>query len=215
MNDGTLSIQPFVQQNGRLTVTRNPLIDHNQVTAGAGCGGGIFNGPNPHTHDSLTITSASIDDNFAALGGAIANAGLIQGNGLQAAGISGGEFVGNIASYGGGILNERSGTITNLSGVNISVNTAYNGGGGICNDGTLTLTGCQLSLNGATYFGGGIYSTGNVKLVDSAFTSNQAKQGAGIYDSGALTLSSRCTFHDTSDSYPDVYILGTETIIAG
>lgn len=76
-------------------------------------------------------------------------------------GINGTITGGNNSTYtGGGIYNE--GTLTIIGG-SITGNTCSyeidGGGGGICNRGTLTISGGTISNNYATYNGGGIYNS--------------------------------------------------------
>jgi hypothetical protein len=83
--------------------------------------------------------------------------------------------------YGGGILNE--GTLT-LSGCTVTHNTAteYGGGygGGITNFGTMTMSGCTVTGDTAGYGGGGVYNKGTLTVVDSTVTQNVA--GNSKYD---------------------------------
>ena len=55
-------------------------------------------------------------------------------------------------------------------------------GGGIFNDGTLTLTNSTVSGNTATYYGGGIYNYGTVTLTNSTVSGNSANWGGGIFN---------------------------------
>jgi hypothetical protein len=83
---------------------------------------------------------------------------------------------------GGGILNQ--GTLT-LSGCTVSNCTAPSGGG-IYNLGTLTLSGCTISNNKANE-GGGIYNTAGATLTISQSTlsgDSAAGLGGAIYNSG-------------------------------
>jgi len=96
-------------------------------------------------------------------------------------------------TYGGGLLN--TGTLT-LTDVTVSGNTATSfGGGGIYNgnSGVLTMTNSTVSGNVAT-IGGGIFSGGTrtkLTLADVTVTGNTATiyQGGGIYniDNGGMT----------------------------
>ena len=67
-------------------------------------------------------------------------------------------------------------------------------GGGIFEDGDLTLTRCVVSGNYAPQ-GGGIFnsSAATLKLVDSTVANNQASDGGGAYIKGGL-FATRCTF---------------------
>jgi hypothetical protein len=106
-------------------------------------------------------------------------------------------------TYGGGILN--NGTLT-VSNILVSNNGAIYGSG-ICNlGGTLTVSNTTLSGNYATGFsGGGIYNggAGAVTVSNSTLSNNQARYGGGIYNAGGtLTLTNHCTLSGNS-AFPD------------
>ncbi|HEV3298222.1 MAG TPA: hypothetical protein VG055_01180 [Planctomycetaceae bacterium] len=101
--------------------------------------------------------------------------------------------------YGGAILN--LGTLK-VSACTISYSHALNEGGGIFNDGILTVSSSTFSGNGAAD-GAGMWNLGTATLVSSTIFNNQALDtspgsyqpdgvGGGIYNHGMLTLSS-CT----------------------
>jgi hypothetical protein len=60
-------------------------------------------------------------------------------------------------------------------------------GGGIWNNGALTLTRSAVTGSDA-YFGGGILSTGSLRLVASSVTGNEASYGGGIVNFGVMSL---------------------------
>ncbi len=96
---------------------------------------------------------------------------------------------GNTISSGGGIAND--GTLTVL-GCTVTGNHAYSLGGGINNGGTLTLTGCTVSTN-TSGNGVGIASNGTgdgatVTLTDCQITGNTATKAN---DGGILNEASR------------------------
>ena len=96
---------------------------------------------------------------------------------------------GNAGVYdGGGINNE--GTLS-LSGCTVSGNTGVNGGG-LINNGMATLTGCTVANNTAADRGGGIDNTGTLTLTNSTVARNSANQGGGLAHFGVATLSD-CT----------------------
>ena len=77
--------------------------------------------------------------------------------------------------HGGGILNE--GTLT-LSGCTVTGNratetSALGWGGGVANFGTMTMSGCTVTGNTATY-GGGIDNTGALTAIGTTVTGNTA-----------------------------------------
>ena len=87
---------------------------------------------------------------------------------------------GNITGNGGGVFND--GTLT-LLGCTVAGNTAQSGaGGGIFSYGTLTLTGCTLSGNTSSGPGGGIYNGNSgaaLTLTDCTVTGNTAGSSGG------------------------------------
>jgi len=101
-------------------------------------------------------------------------------------------------TYGGGVLNE--GTLT-VHDITVTGNTATDFGGGIANFGTLTVSGSTLSHNIDLSFGaGGIFNEGTVTVSDSSTISfNSARNGGGIYnDGGTLTVSNSSTISGNS-----------------
>lgn len=93
---------------------------------------------------------------------------------------------GNLAGTGGGIYN--NGHLT-LNSVTVRNNTATMNGGGILNStGTLTITNSSVFSNTVTtngYTGGGLYNeSGTVTISGSAFTYNSANNGGGIASNG-------------------------------
>lgn len=73
-------------------------------------------------------------------------------------------------------------------------------GGGISNNGALTLTAVQIARNTATE-GGGIYNRGSVTLTDCSVTENTASAGGGIYSGGGPVQLQRGTL--ISGNTPD------------
>lgn len=78
---------------------------------------------------------------------------------------------------GGGVYNE--GTLT-LNDCTLTANQA-DGGGAVSNKGTLTLTGCTLSENKAVRQGGAVYSEGTLTLTGCTLSDNIV---SGDYDPG-------------------------------
>jgi beta-lactam-binding protein with PASTA domain len=93
---------------------------------------------------------------------------------------------GNSSGSGGGINNQGSLVVTNVT---VKGSTATTGaGGGINNTGTLVLTGSTVSANSASQ-GGGINNTGTLTVIDSTIGGNSSSgQGGGIENSGMLTV---------------------------
>jgi predicted outer membrane repeat protein len=119
-----------------------------------------------------------------------------------------------IGFNGGGIYN--NGTLT-LTRSTLSSNKAQ-GGGGIFNGGTLTLIHSTVSGNSATTDGGGaIYNNGDVTLTSSTVSGNSADYGGAIYNGGTLvstnsTLLNNSAHNGTFNSGGAIYNSGTATI---
>jgi predicted outer membrane repeat protein len=100
---------------------------------------------------------------------------------------------------GGGIENEGTLTVSNSS---VSGNTAVFGGG-ISQEplaGTLTLTNTTVSGNHAT-FGGGIEADGPVTLNNSTVSGNTAERfGGGIFESEGFMPSEEVTLNSSTVS---------------
>ena len=88
---------------------------------------------------------------------------------------------------GHGVFDIERKNIVSISGVTIRHgNSPF--GGGITNDGTLTLIDSSVIANFAEN-GGGIHNTGTLRLINTVVSSNTAAQyGGGVYNDGALTL---------------------------
>jgi CSLREA domain-containing protein len=96
---------------------------------------------------------------------------------------------GRIRSYGGGIYNQGQLTLDN-SIVRDNVVLCC-GGGGIFNSGILILNRSSVVNNSAqdTELGGGIFNSYSLSLTDSLVANNRASYGGGIFNnSGTLTL---------------------------
>jgi hypothetical protein len=87
------------------------------------------------------------------------------------------------------VFDIASGTTVNISGLTIDGGAATNGsGGGIVNNGNLTLVGSTVSGNTAVY-DGGILNTGELTLLDSSVSSNSVVAGNGGIGNDGGTLS--------------------------
>ncbi len=217
-NFGTLTV-------GSSTFTRN------SATNG---GGGIFN----ELGSTATISNSIFTNNYAGSGGSIFNYGTVTVSSSSFTGNSAGAYGGGLdnedgeaivtdciftsdsAGIGGGLANVF-GRVT-VSGTAFTSNFAIVGsvdgggiGGGIANDGALTVSdstftgnsasngggvynfmlgtatvsGSTFSINSASGIGGGLYNGGTATVTNSTFTSNSAVFGGGIdnYTSAILT----------------------------
>jgi hypothetical protein len=87
---------------------------------------------------------------------------------------------------GGGIFNNGSLTLINSS---VNGNTASSQGGGIrINGGTLILTNSTVNGNTTIGLGGGIFGCCPITVTNSTISDNTAGTAGGIYSVGALTL---------------------------
>ena len=71
-------------------------------------------------------------------------------------------------------------------------------GGGILNEGTLSLTNCTVSGNTTDIAGGGIYNGATLTLANSTVSENIAGDGGGIYNNGTLTLTNSTVSGNTA-----------------
>ena len=95
---------------------------------------------------------------------------------------------GKFIGNGGGILNNGTLTVTNST---LSNNTATNGGG-IYNIGTLTVTNSTIFSNSATTAaaqGGGLWNSGGMTVENSTLSGNTSSlNGGAIHNAGTLTI---------------------------
>jgi hypothetical protein len=92
------------------------------------------------------------------------------------ASISGLTITNGSAASGGGIENDGTLTLTNCA---ISNSTTTGDGGGINNPGTLFLIASTVSGNSSSNDGGGINNSGTVIIVNSTVAGNTANSGVG------------------------------------
>ena len=98
--------------------------------------------------------------------------------------------------YGGGINNE--GMLT-VSGSTLSANSSDFIGGGIVNDGgTLSVTDSTLAGNSAAVGGGGIWNNGTVTITDSTLSGNTTTNNGGGVDNGGTMAITGSTLSDNS-----------------
>ena len=104
-------------------------------------------------------------------------------------------------SRGGGVYN--NGTLT-LTGCAFTANTAANGGG-VYNNGTLTLTNCALTANRVSGFGGGLDNGGTMTLTNCTLVGNTARYGGGgIYNAMTATLVNCLLWGDTAPTGSEI-----------
>ena len=105
----------------------------------------------------------------------------------------------NLAVSGGGsvqVFSIGSGVTATISGVTIK-NGSAPFGGGISNEGTLTISDSALSGNRATGEGGGIFNGSGLTVNNSTLSGNSAFDGGGISNLGGVTVTN-CTLSGNS-----------------
>jgi len=102
----------------------------------------------------------------------------------------------------GGVFVVSAGASDSICGLTISGGKASYGGG-VYNSGTLTISNDMLANNAGTYYGGGVCNVGNLTVIGSTFVGNHAGYyGGGIYaGSGDTTTISNSTFTTNSAGY--------------
>lgn len=139
----------------------------------------------------VLLMNSSFDENSAAIGGAIANAGRL--------GVMNDTFTGNTASKNGGaIYNESTGN-TSVWGSKFVNNSAAIGGAIANNAGGLDIDGGTFVDNTATSMGGAIYSQGaaHITIKNSEFKNNHALY-FGALGSGSVTEVSNTLFENNT-----------------
>jgi hypothetical protein len=177
---------------GVLTLTNSFISSCSSTTEG----GGIFNS------GTLTLTHSSVVADYALPPATAQNSLRSQSHGsarrLQV-GVGRAMLIGgagaappapvstSASSAGGGIFNQ--GTLTIIDSE--FANNTSSSGGAIFNQGTLTLADSIIRPNFAT-FGGGIFNQGTMALTNTTLSVNQARsaggRGGGIFNKGVLTL---------------------------
>jgi uncharacterized repeat protein (TIGR02543 family) len=96
---------------------------------------------------------------------------------------------GNSTSWGGGIYNYSTGTLT-VTNSTLSGNTATHGGGGIVNFSTLNIANSTLTGNSASsYYGGGIDNARTLTFSNNLVAGNSAPTGKEINHRGDTFIS--------------------------
>jgi hypothetical protein len=186
----------------RLTV-RNSAVTGNSTNTrlalpSRSLGGGIYN----HPSAQLTLTTSTLSDNTAIVGGGIANDGT--------ATVTSSTVAGNTATFTG-----------------VGESNAH--GGGISNVGSLTVTNSTISGNAAGATGGGINNastilldevlTGSAALTNTTVADNTAHQGGGIFAYSGVTLTNTVVAGNRAlssgdQSGPDIWAV-PQTLIHG
>jgi lysophospholipase L1-like esterase len=166
-----------IYSQGRLTISDSSLSRNSAYYYGGGIG---------NIAGTVTITGCNINNNID---------GGILNYGTGTATITNSEIVGNSATWGAGIANEGTISITSCD-IHENIANGENGfGGGIGNGGTATIKDCNIYRNSVTIygqrgFGGGIGigSSATTTIEDCKIYGNSAYIGAGIGSHGTVTI---------------------------
>jgi len=205
------------------TTISGSSISHD--SAGYGDAGGVLvdNGTlsvsgSTFSNDAATdgYSSALEDDSSAAAtisGSAFENSTSYEGAsvGHYSAGsmtIAGSTISGNHTtyeeSYGGGVYDDDSGTLSISSSTLANNSAGYGGALYLDSDATVSLSNDTLSGNAATYYyGGAIYDENSdpVTMTGDTFTGNSADYGGGLFFDGDTEVLSNDTFDGNSGYY--------------
>jgi len=184
-------------------------------------GGGMFN-----YKSSPTVINCTFSGNLASRGGGMFNhrssptvtnctfsGNKTEGQGAYGGGmfnyyyssptVNGCTFSNNSATWGGGMLNDKSSPM--VKDCTFTANAAYWGdGGGMCNDSSSpTVESCTFTANSAKYNGGGMVNYNSSPAVEGCtFTNNSANGGGGMYnDYYSSPTVTDCTFTANSAYY--------------
>jgi uncharacterized repeat protein (TIGR01451 family) len=109
----------------------------------------------------------------------------------------------NTATSGAGIFNEGIGARANVYASRIGGNTATASGGGIFNNGTMTIDGSTIDHNQARSGGGIEHFGGSLHLTNDTLSSNVASDnGGGLYNEGDAIVTN-VTYSNNTSSGPD------------
>jgi uncharacterized repeat protein (TIGR01451 family) len=195
-NVGTGAKGAGILNSGVLTVTKSTLTGHSGPIVGYILGGAIYN------DGVLSVISSTVANNTGYWGSGIYNAGALL--------VTDSILDSNIGTNdGGGIYN--TGTLHLLTST-VSRNSG-SFGSGIVNSatGTLTVTRSTVRDNflnvvegGPVLDGGGAFNLGRMTVQDSAFLSNTAGHGGGIYNGGTLMVTGATFGFNSSSDFIDL-----------
>jgi uncharacterized repeat protein (TIGR01451 family) len=206
---------------GVLNVSNGSVIAQNR-TMSSGFGGGIQN------RATLTVTDSTVRDNYASNnGGGVYNSGT--------AAIANSTILSNTMTFvglgGGGVFNSSIGVMTVDSStiahnVTIATPVCAAKGGGIYNDGTLTITDSTINANEGqapswTSSGGGIFNGAGSMFTsrNNTISNNSADtNGGGIFSDAGSTfssLNSTISGNSADAAGGGMYISGTVATLTG
>ena len=99
------------------------------------------------------------------------------------------------------VVSGANATIGKISIINGNATNVSGFGGGIRNQGTLTLNDSTVSGNKADAWSGGVLNLGTLTLNRSTVSGNEASDGGGIANTGALTLNDSTASGNKADAH--------------
>ena len=215
LNDGTLTLTRVNVTNSR----SGDGGDSTTIPGEAGKGGGIY------STGSLTMIDSDVSGNFGGNGGDGPNGSGRGGDGggififsggaaltdvtinNNTAGNSGND-VNGFGGFGGGLFVRATSTVTVKSSAITNNDSGTSPGtdgfgGGLQNEGALTIVSSEISGNSTEGPGGGIMNrpSGNLTLVNTTISGNTATSGGhGIFNDNGTMVISNCTITNNSPS---------------
>jgi uncharacterized repeat protein (TIGR01451 family)/CSLREA domain-containing protein len=158
-------------------------------TVSGNTGGGIYNNASTATLSHVAVISNTGSGGVFSTGSGTRPARLV----MSACTVSS-----NKATNGGGILSQGINARANINDTDISGNTATSAGGGVFNNGLMTLNGSTLRHNRARSGGGIDHFGGNLYLTNDTLSGNVAgDNGGGLYNRSSAILTN-VTFHSNT-----------------
>jgi hypothetical protein len=232
-SDDTTGVPANCPVNNSPTSTDCSLRDALAAVAGAGSGNITFSstvfataqtitlgtGGTLTIRQNATITGATSGSgitlkNLVTVSGAGSYGVFSVGSGVNGTSITGLNIVNGNTTHGGGINNDGTLTVSNSM---VNGNSTANTGGGIYNDGTLTVNNSTISDNAATDYGGGIFNdnAGTLTVNNSTFSGNSVSLSGGAIDNLATLTVNDSTISGNTATTGDgggIYTAGSLTI---
>jgi hypothetical protein len=211
-----------VYSTGSLTLDAS-TVSGNGFTCGDEC---VLHGAGIANFGTMTIAASEISGNtatyatFGAYGGGLYNAGTLTLASSTVGNNTSQGFGGGVYNAPGAKLAASGGTITGDSAVGYCSEMCNDNGGGIRNEGAMSLSGVTVSGNyvkGQSSevnhgYGGGLSNSGSLTILGSAVTANwvyvpfpatDTADGAGVFNTGTLLLDSSTVSGNHIDGNPN------------
>ena len=184
--DITLTQEVVIQEGRTVTLDLNGKTLNRGLSSATNYGHvlKVLSGNKLTVLDSSGNNSGSIRGGYTGSGGAINNLGtfILNGGTIEAS---------NSTNHGAGIWNQSGATLTINGGIvqNCKTTSSNGKGGGIYNQGTLTINDGTIRSNTCAGRGGGIYNEGTLTINGGTIQGNTCStNGGGIYNDGELFI---------------------------